>query len=243
MSLPVLSVPTFDVEIPSNKEIITMRPFLVKEEKILLMALAGQDPAEMTKATKQIINNCVVSPFFKLDSLEMYDVEYLLLQLRIKSIGETTKIKFQPITTSECPECQKARVVEVNLTEAKIETASGHSKKIDLTSNIGLLMKYPNAKMLELLEKARNTKSLDEVFKVIWTCVECVYSGDEIHNASEVKIEEGVQFLENLTSEQFAKIETFFQTMPKLKQTIKVKCGICDFSQDFVLEGLESFFV
>jgi len=243
MALPKLDVPTFEIVIPSSKESITMRPFLVKEEKILLMALAGQDPTEMTKATKQIINNCVVSPNFNLDSLEMYDVEFLLLQLRIKSIGETTRIKFQPIPNTKCPECEKARIVEINLTEAKIETAAGHSKKIELNPGMGLLMKYPNAKMLELLEKARASKSLDEVFRVIWTCVECVYSGEDLHKASDEKIEKGVEFLESLSGSQFSKIEVFFQTMPKLKQTVHVKCGICDFNQDFILEGLESFFV
>lgn len=243
MALPVINSPTFDVTIPSSEARITMRPFLVKEEKILLMALTSDDPEDMAKAAKQIINNCVLSEGFDIETLELYDLEFLMLQLRIKSIGETTKIAFKPIEDSECPECSKRRVVEIDLTKAEIKSKEGHDKKLQLTDQIGLVMKYPNAKMLELLETARRSKDVNKLFEVIWSCVETVYEEDDIHKASDVKVEEGVQFLENLSKEQFSKVEEFFQTMPKLSQTITVKCSLCDFEQDFVLEGLESFFV
>lgn len=242
MALPKLDTPIYTVTIPSSKQTLEIRPFLVKEEKILLMALQGGDPEEMTRATKQIINNCIVTPNFDIDKLEMYDVEYLLLQLRINSIGESTKIKFLPRVGTECPECSKERIVTVDLRNAKIIHNDKHTKKVELTSAVGLIMKYPNLKMLDSLEKARNSKSVEELFKIIWGCVETIYESEKLTNAKEIPTEEGVAFLESLSSEQFAKIELFFATMPKLKQVLNIKCGVCPFTQEYTLEGLEAFF-
>jgi len=242
MALPKLDTPTYEVVVPSTKDTILVRPFLVKEEKILLMALQSGDPEDIVRATKQIINNCIVTSNFNIDTLEMYDIEYILIQLRISSIGETAKIRFLPRQGTECPECSKPRVVEINLKDAKIEAKEGHSKKIFLTPNVGLIMRYPNAKMLDALEKARASKDLNDLFKVIWGCVENVFEDEKLNKASEVTTEKGVEFLENLRSDQFILIEDFFRTMPKLSQKITVKCGICPFTQEYTLEGLESFF-
>lgn len=242
MALPKLDTPIYTVVIPSTKQSLEIRPFLVKEEKILLMALQGGDAEDMTRATKQIINNCIVTPNFDIDTLEMYDVEYILLQLRINSIGETSKIKFLAREGSDCPECSKERIVEIDLRNAKILYDDKHTKKVQLTPTVGLIMKYPNVKMLDSLEQARTSKSVDELFKIIWGCVETVFDSDKLNKASEVPIEEGVAFLESLSSQQFAQIEVFFATMPKLKQVIHINCGGCLFSQDYTLEGLEAFF-
>lgn len=242
MALPKLDTPTFELTVPSSKERLSVRPFLVKEEKILLMALQGGEIEDMTRATKQIINNCIVTSGFDIDALELYDLEYILLQIRMASQGETTKIKFLARENTDCPECSKPRVVEVNLKDAKIQEAANHNKKVTITDTMGIIMKYPSAKMMMSIEKAKSGKSLDEIFKVIWACVESVYDEDKIHKASEVTIEEGLQFLESLKGEQFAKIDIFFQTMPKLRQNVHIKCGICEFEQDYLLEGLESFF-
>jgi hypothetical protein len=242
MPLPKIETPTSEIAVPSTQEIIEIRPFLVKEEKILLMALQSGEAADIAKATKQIVNNCVITPGFDLNKLELYDLEYILLQLRICSIGEIAKIKFLARENTDCPECSKPRVVEINLKEAKIQSKEGHSKTIKLTDTIGVIMKYPNTKMLESLEGAKTSRNLDTLFKVIWDCVDCIFEDETISKASEVSFEKGIEFLESLRSEQFAKLEHFFVTMPKLSQKLDVKCEICSFHQTYDLEGLESFF-
>lgn len=242
MALPKLDIAIYETYVPSTKQVINIRPFLVKEEKILLTALAGQDIEEITKATKQIVNNCIVTEGIDIDKLELYDLEFLILQLRMRSMGETTKIRFMPRQNVECPECKKYREVEINLSEAKIEENPEHTKKIDLTETVGLIMRSPTIKMMSKIEQAKNSSNLQELFKIIWMCVESVYDGDAMTSSKDVNQKDGIEFLENLNTEQFAKIEKFFVTLPKLKQTVPVKCATCDFEQDFVLVGLESFF-
>lgn len=243
MSLPKLSTPTHEVIIPSSKQKITLRPFLVKEEKILLMAMQNQEADDMIRATKQVVNNCILTKGISVEDLELYDLEYLILQLRIFSQGETSKIKFAPLNNTTCPECSKERVVEIDLKKAEIKQTEGHNKKIKLTETVGLLMKYPTTKDLGLIEQAKNTNSVEELFKVIWNCIDCIYDQEKVYKASDTKMEEGIEFLESLKSEQFAEIDRFFATMPKLKHTVNVKCGLCDFQQDFDIVGLENFFV
>lgn len=242
MTLPKIDVPTYEVTVPSTQKIITIRPFLVKEEKILLTALQSEDVEDVANATKQIVRNCILTPNTDVDKLEIFDFEYLILQLRIHSIGETTKIRFLPIENTKCPECSKHREVEVNLKDAKVENLKETSKKIEITDKIGLSLRYPTTKMLVLLESARNSDDLNLVFKLIWSCVEFVYDETNITNAREVSEAEGVEFLESLNSETFKKIEKFLSDIPKVQQKIHVKCSQCEFEQDYVISGLNDFF-
>lgn len=242
MALPKIDVPTYTITIPSTQKNITIRPFLVKEEKILLTAMAGEDPEEIANATKQIVNNCIVTPNVDVDKLEMFDLEYIILQLRIYSIGETAKIRFLPIENTECKECAKGREVEINLRDATVVSLDTHNKKIALTDSIGLILNYPTGKLLGKIEAAKVSNNIDDFFKIIWLCVEAVYDGETLTTAKSVSQKEGIEFLESLNSEQFAKIEAFFTSMPKLQQTIHIKCKECSFEQDFVLSGLENFF-
>lgn len=242
MALPKLDVAIYETYIPSTKQTITIRPFLVKEEKILLTALAGQDAEEIARATKQIVNNCIITEGIDIDKLELYDLEYLILQLRIRSMGETTKIRFLPRKDTECSECQQYREVEINLTEAKVEENSEHQKRIELTESVGLMMKSPTIKMIGKIETAKQSSDLQELFKIIWMCVEAVYEADKMTSTKDVLQKDGIEFLESLNAEQFSKIEKFFTTLPKLKQVIPIKCKSCDFEHDFTLVGLENFF-
>lgn len=243
MGLPKIDVPTHKTVIPSTNKTITIRPFLVKEEKILLTALAGGDAEDIAEATKQIVNNCIVSKGVDVDKLEIFDLEYLILQLRIHSIGEETKIRFLPIENTECKECSKHREVVINLKEATVKNIADHDKKVQLTDNVGVIMKYPNAKILGKIEAAKQSNDLNDFFKVIWLCVDAVYDAESITSTKDVTLEEGLEFLESLNSEQFLKMEKFFETMPKLEQTIQVKCKSCSFEQEYTLSGLDSFFV
>jgi hypothetical protein len=242
MALPKLDIITYETHIPSTKQTILIRPFLVKEEKILLTALAGGDSEEIVRATKQVVNNCIVTEGVDIDKLELYDLEYLILQLRIRSVGETTKIRFMPREQTECSECKTYREVEINLTEAAVEQNQAHNKKIEITERVGLMMKSPTLKMMGKIEKAKASSDIQEFFKIIWMCVDAVYDGDELSSTKDISPKDGIEFLESLNSEQFSKIEKFFSTLPKLKQTVHVKCKTCDFEQDFVLVGLENFF-
>lgn len=243
MALPKIDVPTYEVTVPSTQKPITIRPFLVKEEKILLTALQSEDTEDIANATKQIVRNCIITPSVDVDKLEIFDFEYLILQLRIHSVGGTTKIRFLPIQNTECAECAKYREVEVNLKDAKVENLKETSKKIKITDKIGLSLRYPTTKVFSLLETAKNSKDLNLVFKLIWSCIEYVYDEDTITHARDVKEAEGIEFLENLSSDTFKQIEEFLSDIPKLQQTIHVKCSKCSFEQDYILSGLNDFFV
>lgn len=243
MNLPKIDVATHQTNIPSTNKEITIRPFLVKEQKILLTALTGEDPEDIATATKQIVNNCIVTPGVDVDKLEIFDLEYLILQLRIISVGESTKIRFMPRENTTCAECQKHREVEINLREAKVDVSNLPEKKIQITDKIGLMLRYPTTKMLGKIESAKKSSDPNDFFNIIWSCIECVYDDDKIISTKDVSVKEGLDFLESLNSQQFSKIEQFLTSMPKLQQNIHIKCGKCDFEQDFVLTGLENFFV
>lgn len=242
MALPKLDIVTHSVTVPSTKQELRIRPFLVKEQKILLTALASDSSDDMASATKQIVNNCVVTPGFDVDSLEIFDLEYLILQLRIVSVGETTKIRFHPRENVSCTQCSKAREVEVNLKKAQVDMSTIVDKKIELTPTVGLIMKYPTTKVLSKIESGKNSENIEDLFKIVWTCVECVYDAEKITSAKDVSHKEAMEFLESLNSEQFAKMEKFISSIPKLKQTVNVKCSECNFEQDFTLVGLDNFF-
>jgi len=242
MNLPKIEVLTHQAVIPSTKKEITIRPFLVKEQKILLTALTGEDPEDIASATKQVVHNCIVTPGIDVDKLEIFDLEYLILQLRIVSVGETTKIRFLPRETTACEECKKHREIEINLRDANVDVSNLPDKKIQLTDKIGIMVRYPTTKMLGKIETAKKSTNPNDFFNIIWGCIECVFDDDKVISTKDVSVKEGLDFLESLNSQQFTKIEQFLTSMPKLQQKIHIKCGSCDFEQDFVLTGLENFF-
>jgi hypothetical protein len=242
MGLPKIDVLTHEVTIPSSNEIVKIRPFLVKEQKMLLSAMAGENTEDITNATKQVITNCVLTENFNVDKLQIFDLEYLILQLRIISIGETATIRFKPRQNTECVECLKYKDVEINLKEAKINLPENLNRRVELTDTVGLIMNYPDAKFLSKIYEAKKGTDIEKIFKVIWLCVDSIYDETNITSSKDVTLKEGMEFLESLSGTQFSKIETFLRNIPKLEQTIKVSCKTCTFQEDFVISGLDSFF-
>jgi hypothetical protein len=218
-----------------------IRPFLVKEEKILLTALTSGDPTDIIHATKQVVHNCIITQGVDVEKLPVYDLEYLILQLRIMSIGNTIKIQFSPIENTECEECKKGREVEVDISEAKVVFDSAHENRIQLTDEIGIVLKDPSAKIMNVLG-ATDKKEISDMFKIIWSCVDYVYDSQSQTSAKDVSEKEGIEFLESLNTQQFSKIDNFFKTLPKLQLPIEIKCENCGFHDTYTLEKLESFF-
>lgn len=243
MSLPKIDVPTHQAIIPSSQKEINIRPFLVKEQKILLTAMAGEDPEDIATATKQIVNNCIVTPGIDVEKLEIFDLEYLILQLRIVSVGENAKIRFLPREDTTCGECQKHREYDINLREATVDTSNLPEKKVQITDKVGLLLKFPTAKMLGRIEAAKKSEDANDFFKIIWGCIEAVYDEENVISTRDVSAKEGLDFLESLNTQQFSKIEEFLSKMPKLQHKLHIKCSECSFEQDYVITGLENFFV
>ena len=238
MPLPKVSTPTYELEIPSIKKTVKYRPFLVKEEKILIIAMESEDPKQITEAVKDVISNCIITKGIKVDSLATFDIEYLFLNIRGKSVGETAEVLIT------CPDDGETQVpVTINLDDIKVEVNDEHSRDIQLDDNLSVRMKYPSIQEFIKNNFIRNDQiSVDDTFGVITSCIEQIYNEEESWSASDCTKKELTDFLESLSSKQFKKIEKFFETMPKLSHTIKVTNPNTGVENKIVLEGLTSFF-
>jgi hypothetical protein len=238
MPLPKVSTPTYELEIPSIKKTVKYRPFLVKEEKILIIAMESEDPKQITEAVKDVISNCIITKGIKVDSLATFDIEYLFLNIRGKSVGETAEVLIT------CPDDGETQVpVTINLDDIKVEVNDEHSRDIQLDDNLSVRMKYPSIQEFIKNNFIRNDQiSVDDTFGVITSCIEQIYNEEESWSASDCTKKELTDFLESLSSKQFKKIEKFFESMPKLSHTIKVTNPNTGAENKIVLEGLTSFF-
>ena len=238
MPLPKIATPTYELEIPSIKKSIKYRPFLVKEEKILIIAMESEDPKQITEAVKTVIGNCVLTRGIKIEQLSTFDIEYLFLNIRGKSVGEQVDVLIT------CPDDGETQVpVSINLDDIKVQVGETHSRDIKLDNTLTLRMKYPS--MQEFIKNNFNNESeisVDDTFDMISSCVEQIYSEEESWSTSDVTKKEILEFLGDLSSKQFKDIEKFFETMPKLSHTIKIKNPNTDVESEVVLEGLTSFF-
>jgi hypothetical protein len=238
MPLPKIATPTYELEIPSIKKSIKYRPFLVKEEKILIIAMESEDPKQITEAVKTVIGNCVLTRGIKIEQLSTFDIEYLFLNIRGKSVGEQVDVLIT------CPDDRETQVpVSINLDDIKVQVGETHSRDIKLDDTLTLRMKYPS--MQEFIKNNFNNESeisVDDTFDMISSCVEQIYSEEESWSTSDVTKKEILEFLGDLSSKQFKDIEKFFETMPKLSHTIKIKNPNTDVESEVVLEGLTSFF-
>jgi hypothetical protein len=238
MVLPKIATPTYELEIPSLKKKIKYRPFLVKEEKILIIAMESEDPKQIANAVKDVISNCILTKGIKVDDLATFDIEYLFLNIRGKSVGESVEI----LVT--CPDDNTTQVpFTVDLDSIEIQIDPEHSRDIKLNDDLILRMKYPS--MSEFIKTNFNVGSaisVDDTFDLIISCIEQVYSNEESWTASDCTKKELSEFIDQLTSNQFKEIEKFFETMPKLSHTLKVKNPNTKVESEVVLEGLSSFF-
>jgi len=238
MSLPTIATPSYTLEIPSLKKEIKYRPFLVKEEKILIIAMESEDPKQIANAVKTVINNCILTKGIKVDQLATFDIEYLFLNIRGKSVGETVDVLIT------CPDDGKTQVpVSINLDDIQIIISDDHSRDIELDDKLTLRMKYPS--LNEFIKSNFGNEfsmSVDDTFNLIISCVEQIYSEDESWSASDCTKKELSEFIEQLSSKQFKEVENFFATMPKLSHTIKIKNPNTGVESEVLLEGLSSFF-
>lgn len=234
MSLPKVEYPTFELVIPSSKKKIRHRPYFVKEEKLLLMAQQSQNLNDIIKAMKQVINNCIVSEDFDVDSLMVFDVEYLFLKLRAVSVNNIITLNYKD------NEDGKTYTVNLNLDEVEVKFDSNHTNKIELSENMTLYLKYPG---MELPEKVINaTDTATSFFELVKSCLDkIVISEEEMYLFSEMTEKEKEDFLTELTPSSFNKIKTFFETMPKLSHTIRYTNSL-GHEQEIVLETLNDFF-
>ena len=236
MPLPNISTPTYELTIPSSGKTINYRPFLVKEEKILIIAMESQSDKEITRAVKNVLASCILTKGIKLDDLSTFDIEYLFLNIRGKSVGETVEV----LVT--CPDDNETKVpVQVNLDEIEVTTNADHQRDIQLDGSLSMRMKYPS--MGEFIKSNFSVDmKVNDTFDLVCSCIEQVYSEEESWAAADCTKKEMNEFLEQLNTTQFQKIEKFFETMPKLSHTIKVLNPKTKVESDVVLEGLTAFF-
>ena len=235
MSLPVINAPTYELAIPSTKEKIKYRPFLVKEEKILLLAMEDGEETNITIALKQIIENCT---FEKVDvsKLPLFDLEYIFLRIRAKSVGEVAKLSIL------CEDDGETYVpVEIPLEEIKVVHTKGHKNKIKLTKDIGITMRYPQLNMMAK-QQTGETPTVEQTFDILGDCIENITEGETVHERADFNDEELRTFLESLSTNQFQDIQQFFETMPKLQHIVEVENPKTKVMNTITLEGMQSFF-
>lgn len=245
MALPKIEVPTYELELPISKKTIKYRPFLVKEQKVLLMAMESGDTKTVQNAVIDVLNVCVLTPNFDIFRAPIIDVEFLFLNLRAKSVGEIVQNKYRcnnEVDDGEGgkKECGNTIETKINLTEIVPVREKEVDPEIKLNEKIVVKMKYPE---FNIMRDSIDSNNITEVtFKLIASCIEYIYDGDQFYYASETPIEELIEFIENLSQEHFELLEEFFNNMPKLTKKVEMTCKKCGFPHSFEVEGLESFF-
>jgi len=236
MPLPTITTPTYELTLPSTEKTIKYRPFLVKEEKILILAIESGELKDITRAIKDVLKNCVLTSGVKIDKLPTFDIEYLFLNVRAKSVGESVDI----IIT--CPDDGVTEVVQkIFIDEITVKKRDDHSSDIKIDDTYTLRMKYPSLDQF-ISENFDFKGNADNTFALVASCIDMVFSEDEAWSASDCTQKELVEFVEQFNSSQFRQIEKFFDTMPKLSHTVEVENPVTKIKSEVVLEGLSSFF-
>ena len=239
MPLPKINTPTYELTLPSNGKKIKYRPFLVREEKILIMALETEDMKQITKAVLDILNGCILTKGITIQSLPSFDIEYLFLNVRAKSVGETIEI------TITCPDDNETTVnVDVDLDTIKIKKDRKHKNTIKLDDSLSLKLRYPSMDSFieNNFESTEESNEVKNTLKMITSCIDSIYNEEESWSGSDSTQKELEEFIEQLNTKQFQMIENFFSTMPKLSHTIKVKNPNTNVESTVMLEGLAAFF-
>ena len=238
MPLPKIATPTYELELPSTGQSINYRPFLVKEEKLLVLALETEDTKQITTAIKNVLKNCVLTKGIRVDQLPTFDIEFLFLNIRGKSVGEEIEVNII------CPDDEETQVpITIDLDDIKIQKNDDHTNQIKLDKDLMMELKYPS---LEQFIKNNfdfdDANAMDQSFDLIAACIDKIYTADEVWAVADCTKKEVKEFLEQMNSSQFKEIEKFFETMPKLSHTVKVTNPKTKVKSDVVLEGLASFF-
>ena len=247
MGLPTIAVPEYTLKIPSTEKEVKFRPFLVKEEKILLLAMESEKPEEIIEATKTIIDNCVYDDI-NVEEMPTFDVEYIFLQLRGKAKGEVLDLKYN------CPKCKQEILVNINIDDIAIKRNEEHTKDVKITEELGVMMKYPNLSLQTKIAQEDEKPEVERLFETMIDCIDYIYDKETTYPSKDHTKEEMTIFLESLTDNQFQKISKFFETSPVLKHNIKLHCKNkgkvpkgekkkeCGYKEKITLEGLNSFF-
>ena len=238
MPLPKITTPTYELVLPSTGKTVKYRPFLVKEEKVLVIALESEDNKQITNAIKAVLKSCVLTKGIKVDHLPTFDIEFLFLNIRGKSVGEELEVNII------CPDDGETQVpVTINLDEIEVQKNEDHTNKIKLDNSIMMEMKYPSLDQFIKSNFDFNEKNaMDQSFDLIAGSIDKIYTEDEVWATADCTKKEVKEFLESMNSSQFKAIESFFDTMPKLSHTISVTNPKTKVKSDVVLEGLASFF-
>ena len=248
MGLPTIAVPEYTLKIPSTEEEVKYRPFLVKEEKILLLAMESEKTEEIVDATKRIIENCVYGNI-NVDEMPTFDIEYIFLQLRAKAKGEVLDLKYK------CPKCESEIPIAIDIDTVKVERQKEHTKDIKLTEELGVMMKYPNLSLQAKIAQPTESKKpeIDALFDTMIACIDYIYDNETTYPSKDHTKQEMTDFLESLTDDQFQKLAKFFETSPALKHNVELHCTNkvkskgkekkeCGYKEKIALEGLNSFF-
>lgn len=236
--LPTLSVPSYELALPSTGKTIKYRPFLVKEEKILLLAMESEDPKEIESAVKDTLKNCILSRGIKIDNLASFDLEYLFLKIRSVSAGEDIKMK---VTCIDDGVTQVT--VDINIDDVQVQKPEGHTNKIILQDDVGMIMRYPGIdQFIQITLLNKDLTTTDELFVLIAKCVDQIFQGEEVWDAADMKLDQIITFLDGMTQQQFEKVQQFFETMPVLKHELEVTNPNTGVTSTYTLEGLQSFF-
>jgi len=240
MALPKLDVPTYEIELPLSKKKIKYRPFLVKEQRNLLMAIESNETSTIHQNVKDILYNCTLTEGVDIDKLPIIDVEFYFINLRAKSVGEVIESKYKCNNEVDGKICGNLMEKELNLLDVVIQKDDAVSPEIQLTDTISIKLKYPEFSIVQ--DSIQYENITETTFNMIAQSIEYIYDGDQFYYGSESQPGEMLEFVEGMNQSQFSKVEEFFNTLPKLKETIEMDCSKCGFHHKIEVEGLESFF-
>jgi len=252
MGLPKIAVPEYSLKLPSDGKEVKYRPFLVKEEKLLLMAMETENEKEIMNATKNVITSCVFGDI-DVPNMPTFDVEYIFLWLRAKAKGEIIDLKYT------CPKCAATIPVSFNIEDIKVTKEEKHSSKVEITDELGVVLKYPNMSVqVQIDQFDEKISDVEKIFQTVLLCIDYIYDKENMYSSKDHTEKEMYEFLESLTDEQFQKLSVFFETMPKLQHKVTLECKgkvkvktkddtkkkekACGYKEDIMLEGLHSFF-
>ena len=240
MALPKIDTPVYDLELPLSKKQIRFRPFLVKEQKNLMMAMEADDKETIERNIKQVLTNCTLTDGVIIDNLPVIDVEFYFIQLRARSVGEIVENRYICTNEIEGTQCGHKMDAKFNLLDISVDIDPEAKDIIKINESISIKLKYPEFSLVEKLKKKEN--AVDIAFEVVIDSIEYIFDGEQYHYAAEVTRKELTDFVESLNQEQFGRLEEFFNNLPKLNKKIDLKCGKCGFDHAISMEGLESFF-
>ena len=240
MTIPKIDVPIYDITLPSTGKTIKIRPFLVKEEKLLLMAIESGDNENIIRTTKQVINNCIVSGDLDLEKIPFFDVDYMFIALRAKSIGENIETSYVCNNVVDGNKCGGVFEASIDISNCVIEKKDDISMDIDLSNKINIKMRYPSYSIMKMI--TGNESNFQKKIRVISSCIERITSGDKTYSSKDFSKEELVEFIEGLTSEQYVKLENFVDNLPSFSIKSGGICGKCGFKHEIKYTDFTRFF-